>query len=105
MLGTGEDTKPQSPGVKADREGPSQGVEVVRARKRATRCYDQGQHDPASQLRGPPSPKMQQARDSEGGSGQVGPGAGVQVGGAHLRWQGWRGQSPQRRGKGGPETP
>lgn len=41
MLGTGEDTKPQSPGMKADREGPSEGVEVVRARKPATRCYDQ----------------------------------------------------------------
>lgn len=40
MLGTREDTKPQSPGMKADREGPSEGVEVARARKPATRCYD-----------------------------------------------------------------
>lgn len=30
-LVTGEDTTPQSPVVKADREGPSGGVEVVRA--------------------------------------------------------------------------
>lgn len=41
MLGTGEDTKPQSRVVEADREEPSGRVLVVWARNPTTSCYDQ----------------------------------------------------------------
>lgn len=79
----------------------------MRARKPATSCYEQkypGDTMTAG-IRAPPSPIMKEARDSECGSGQVGPRAGVQVEGAHLRRQGWVRQGPEGRREGDPGTP
>lgn len=53
-------------------------------------------------FRGPPSPTVKEAGDSQGWRGQVGPGAGVQVEGAQLRQQGWGRRGPQGRREGSP---
>lgn len=52
-----------------------------------------------------PNQLITEARDRlEGRNGQIGPGAGVQVEGAHLRQQGWGRQGLQGRPGGGPGT-
>lgn len=67
------------------RDGPSGGVEVVRARKSVTSCYDQ--QCPGDGITPKRAPRTTKPERAKVGVRQVGQGAGVQVGGAHLRRQ------------------
>lgn len=103
VLGAGEETEPQSPVVEAEtNEDHPEEWRMCGPRTPNTSCYDQqypGDSMTAAGFRSPPNPTVKEARDSEGWSRQKGPGAGVQVEGAHLRRQG-----PQGRREGGTGT-
>lgn len=99
--------KKSSPVVEAEtnEDGPEEWRTCGPRKPNTSYCYDQqhpGEGVTPAGFRAPPSPTVKEARYSEGWRGQVGPGAGVQVEGAHLRRQGSERWGPQGRREGGP---
>lgn len=99
--------KKSSPVVEAEtnEDGPEEWRTCGPRKPNTSYCYDQqhpGEGVTPAGFRAPPSPTVKEARYSEGWRGQVGPGTGVQVEGAHLRRQGSERWGPQGRREGGP---